>query len=80
MTKEDEIDSFDDLAGMTLDLSDKNIVPDDKGKVEIDVSDAVQQGNMARTTVVYGEKKFTIENLSNFSDVAGATVLSLIHI
>ena len=74
MTKEDEIDSFDDLAGMTLDLSDKNIVPDDKGKVEIDVSDAVQQGNMARTTVVYGEKKFTIENLSNFSDVAGATV------
>ena len=61
MTKEDEIDSFDDLAGMTLDLSDKNIVPDDKGKVEIDVSDAVQQGNMARTTVVYGEKKFTIE-------------------
>lgn len=56
MTKEDEIDSFDDLAGMTLDLSDKNIVPDDKGKVEIDVSDAVQQGNMARTTVVYGEK------------------------
>ena len=23
MTKEDEIDSFDDLAGMTLDLSDK---------------------------------------------------------
>ena len=57
MTKEDEIDSFDDLAGMTLDLSDKNIVPDDKGKVEIDVSDAVQQGNMARTTVVYWRKK-----------------------
>ena len=25
MAKEDEIDSFDDLAGMTLDLSDKNI-------------------------------------------------------
>ena len=43
MCSSDLIDSFDDLAGMTLDLSDKNIVPDDKGKVEIDVSDAVQQ-------------------------------------
>ena len=25
MTKEDEIDSFDDLAGMTLDMSNKNL-------------------------------------------------------
>ena len=41
MTKEDEIDSFDDLAGMTLDMSNKNIVPDENGKVEIDVNDAV---------------------------------------
>ena len=48
MTKEDEIDSFDDLAGMTLDMSNKNIVPDENGKVEIDVNDAVPQGNMAR--------------------------------
>ena len=63
MTKEDEIDSFDDLAGMTLDLSDKNIVPDDKGKVEIDVNDAVQQGSMARN-MIPGSVKFKIENLT----------------
>ena len=63
MTKEDEIDSFDDLAGMTLDLSDKNIVPDENGKVEIDVNDAVQQGSMARN-MIPGSVKFKIENLT----------------
>ena len=63
MTKEDEIDSFDDLAGMTLDMSNKNIVPDDKGKVEIDVNDAVQQGSMARN-MIPGSVKFKIENLT----------------
>ena len=63
MTKEDEIDSFDDLAGMTLDMSNKNIVPDDSGKVEIDVNDAVQQGSMARN-MIPGSVKFKIENLT----------------
>ena len=63
MTKEDEIDSFDDLAGMTLDLSDKNIVPDDSGKVEIDVNDAVQQGNMARN-MIKGNLSFVIEGFN----------------
>ena len=72
MTKEDEIDSFDDLAGMTLDLSDKNIVPDDKGKVEIDVSDAVQQGNMARN-MIQGELKFWISDLNDFSGMTGVS-------
>ena len=63
MTKEDEIDSFDDLAGMTLDMSNKNIVPDENGKVEIDVNDAVQQGSMARN-MIPGSVKFKIENLT----------------
>lgn len=72
MTKEDEIDSFDDLAGMTLDLSDKNIVPDDSGKVEIDVSDAVQQGNMARN-MIQGELKFWISDLNDFSGMTGVS-------
>ena len=72
MTKEDEIDSFDDLAGMTLDLSDKNIVPDDKGKVEIDVNDAVPQGNMARN-MIQGELKFWISDLNDFSGMTGVS-------
>ena len=63
MTKEDEIDSFDDLAGMTLDMSNKNIVPDDSGKVEIDVNDAVQQGNMARN-MIKGNLSFVIEGFN----------------
>ena len=48
MAKQDEIDSFDNLAGMTLDLSDKNIVPDDSGKVEIEglqiINDKIYMG------------------------------------
>lgn len=63
MTREDDIDSFDDLDGMTLDLSDKNIVPDDDGKVEVDVNDAVTQGNMARN-MIHGSLSFVIEGLS----------------
>ena len=63
MTKEDEIDSFDDLAGMTLDMSNKNSVPDDSGKVEIDVNDAVQQGNMARN-MIKGNLSFVIEGFN----------------
>ena len=63
MTREDDIDSFDDLDGMTLDLSDKNIVPDADGKVEIDVNDAVPQGNMARN-MIQGSLSFVIEGLS----------------
>ena len=69
MTKEDEIDSFDDLAGMTLDMSNKNIVPDDSGKVEIDVNDAVQQGNMARN-MIKGNLSFVIEGF-NFKKMNG---------
>ena len=72
MTKEDEIDSFDDLAGMTLDLSDKNIVPDENGKVEIDVNDAVPQGNMARN-MIQGELKFWISDLNDFSGMTGVS-------
>lgn len=63
MTREDDIDSFDDLDGMTLDLSDKNIVPDDDGKVEVDVNDAVTQGNMARN-MIHVSLSFVIEGLS----------------
>ena len=63
MTREDDIDSFDDLDGMTLDLSDKNIVPDADGKVEIDDNDAVPQGNMARN-MIQGSLSFVIEGLS----------------
>ena len=74
MTKEDEIDSFDDLAGMTLDLSDKNIVPDDKGKVEIDVNDAVQQGNMARN-MIKGNLSFVIEGF-NFKKMNGVSSIN----
>ena len=70
MTKEDEIDSFDDLAGMTLDMSNKNIVPDENGKVEIDVNDAVPQGNMARN-MIQGELKFWISDLNDFSGMTG---------
>ena len=66
MTREDDIDSFDDLDGMTLDLSDKNIVPDADGKVEIDVNDAVPQGNMARN-MIQGSLSFVIENLKYFT-------------
>ena len=72
MTKEDEIDSFDDLAGMTLDMSNKNIVPDDSGKVEIDVNDAVPQGNMARN-MIQGELKFWISDLNDFSGMTGVS-------
>ena len=71
MTKEDEIDSFDDLAGMTLDMSNKNIVPDDSGKVEIDVNDAVQQGNMARN-MIKGNLSFVIEGF-NFKKMNGVS-------
>ncbi len=74
MTKEDEIDSFDDLAGMTLDLSDKNIVPDDSGKVEIDVNDAVPQGNMARN-MIQGNLSFVIEGL-NFEKMDGVSSIN----
>ena len=74
MTKEDEIDSFDDLAGMTLDLSDKNIVPDDSGKVEIDVNDAVQQGNMARN-MIKGNLSFVIEGF-NFKKMNGVSSIN----
>ena len=70
MTREDDIDSFDDLDGMTLDLSDKNIVPDADGKVEVDVNDAVTQGNMARN-MIHGEFAFWINNLSDFSGMDG---------
>ena len=72
MTKEDEIDSFDDLAGMTLDMSNKNIVPDENGKVEIDVNDAVPQGNMARN-MIQGELKFWISDLNDFSGMTGVS-------
>ena len=74
MTKEDEIDSFDDLAGMTLDLSDKNIVPDENGKVEIDVNDAVQQGNMARN-MIKGNLSFVIEGF-NFKKMNGVSSIN----
>ena len=74
MTKEDEIDSFDDLAGMTLDLSDKNIVPDDSGKVEIDVNDAVQQGNMSRN-MIKGNLSFVIEGF-NFKKMNGVSSIN----
>ena len=74
MAKQDEIDSFDDLAGMTLDLSDKNIVPDDSGKVEIDVNDAVQQGNMART-MIKGNLSFVIEGF-NFKKMNGVSSIN----
>ena len=70
MTKEDEIDSFDDLAGMTLDMSNKNIVPDDSGKVEIDVNDAVQQGNMIK-----GNLSFVIEGF-NFKKMKGVSSIN----
>ena len=70
MTREDDIDSFDDLDGMTLDLSDKNIMPDADGKVEVDVNDAVTQGNMARN-MIHGEFAFWINNLSDFSGMDG---------
>ena len=75
MTKEDEIDSFDDLAGMTLDLSDKNIVPDENGKVEIDVNDAVQQGNMARN-MIKGEFKFCNRRIYNFKKMNGVSSIN----
>lgn len=74
MTKEDEIDSFDDLAGMTLDMSNKNIVPDDSGKVEIDVNDAVQQGNMARN-MIKGNLSFVIEGF-NFKKMKGVSSIN----
>ena len=74
MTKEDEIDSFDDLAGMTLDMSNKNIVPDDRGKVEIDVNDAVQQGNMARN-MIKGNLSFVIEGF-NFKKMNGVSSIN----
>ena len=74
MTKEDEIDSFDDLAGMTLDMSNKNIVPDDSGKVEIDVNDAVQQGNMARN-MIKGNLSFVIEGF-NFKEMNGVSSIN----
>lgn len=74
MTKEDEIDSFDDLAGMTLDLSDKNIVPDENGKVEIDVNDAVPQGNMARN-MIKGNLSFVIEGF-NFKKMNGVSSIN----
>ena len=74
MTKEDEIDSFDDLAGMTLDMSNKNIVPDDSGKVEIDVNDAVQQGNMARN-MIKGNLSFVIEGF-NFKKMNGVSSIN----
>lgn len=38
-------------------------MPDDSGKVEIDVNDAVQQGNMARN-MIHGSLSFVIEGLS----------------
>ena len=74
MTKEDEIDSFDDLAGMTLDMSNKNIVPDDSGKVEIDVNDAVPQGNMARN-MIKGNLSFVIEGF-NFKKMNGVSSIN----
>ena len=74
MTKEDEIDSFDDLAGMTLDMSNKNIVPDDSGKVEIDVNDAVRQGNMARN-MIKGNLSFVIEGF-NFKKMNGVSSIN----
>ena len=74
MTKEDQIDSFDDLAGMTLDMSNKNIVPDDSGKVEIDVNDAVQQGNMARN-MIKGNLSFVIEGF-NFKKMNGVSSIN----
>ena len=74
MTREDDIDSFDDLDGMTLDLSDKNIVPDDSGKVEIDVNDAVQQGNMARN-MIKGNLSFVIEGF-NFKKMNGVSSIN----
>ena len=74
MTTEDEIDSFDDLAGMTLDMSNKNIVPDDSGKVEIDVNDAVQQGNMARN-MIKGNLSFVIEGF-NFKKMNGVSSIN----
>ena len=74
MTKEDEIDSFDDLAGMTLDMSNKNIVPDDSVKVEIDVNDAVQQGNMARN-MIKGNLSFVIEGF-NFKKMNGVSSIN----
>lgn len=74
MTKEDEIDSFDDLAGMTLNMSNKNIVPDDSGKVEIDVNDAVQQGNMARN-MIKGNLSFVIEGF-NFKKMNGVSSIN----
>ena len=74
MTREDDIDSFDDLDGMTLDLSDKNIVPDDSGKVEIDGYDAVQQGNMARN-MIKGNLSFVIEGF-NFKKMNGVSSIN----
>ena len=74
MTKEDEIDSFDDLAGMTLELSDKTIGPDDSGKVEIHVNDAVQQGNMARN-MIKGNLSFVIEGF-NFKKMNGVSSIN----
>ena len=72
MTREDDIGSFDDLDGMTLDMSNKNIVPDENGKVEIDVNDAVPQGNMARN-MIQGELKFWISDLNDFSGMTGVS-------
>ena len=65
MTKEDEIDSFDDLAGMTLDMSNKNIVPDENGKVEIDLRPLIVKNNFSlnggmRIKLYYLQGRFII--------------------
>ena len=78
-TETDEIilkqeDDIENLDGLCLDLSNDNIVPDKNGDVTIPIQDTYtteENNNLSRISSISGRLKFTITNLSDFSDVSG---------
>lgn len=69
LTQEYELE---DLAGISLDFCDENIVPDENGTVEIPIPNksVTKNINGQRKATISGVKKFTITNLSDFSDIS----------
>ena len=63
---------LEDLAGLSLDFSGENIIPDENGTVEIPLWDKFITENISgpQKASVSGVEKFTITKLSDFSDIS----------
>lgn len=70
-------ESFENLDGLSLDLSSDNIVPNENGDVEIPIQTdyTTRKNNRVSRNFISGSKKFTITNLSDFSDIPGVNVM-----